>query len=374
MMNLNDKFPFHEFAGSPDEMGRQHGESARALVHQHRDMAMSKLAAAGIDQNEARRRARLYMPYIADYTPKFFDEIHGLAAGANITVEDAFMLQLRAELQTTDISNAESAADVELREAMANECTTFAISGDITADGIPIAGQNADLPAPTRDLGIVTHFKPDDGRPELLMLTPAGQISYIGINDRGLSVFANFINTTGWRPGFPRYLLSRTILETDSLDSGRKRLSSIHRASSRNVIIMDGAGQAVDLELAVEREGEILPDDGVITHANHFVAPEMTDEERASGERLRNSCTRNDRMRELIESHRGTITIEDTMDFFRDRRHAPDSICRYNGDGPGDFMTFASVLARPSEGELYVAPGPPDSHPYTRYTFTGAEI
>jgi len=73
-------------------------------------------------------------------------------------------------------------------------------------------------------------------------------------------------------------------------------------------------------------------------------------------------------MTELIDSKRGSITVEDTMSFFRDREHAPDAICRHEGDGPGDYVTFASVIARPSVGELYVAPGPPDRHEYQRYT------
>ncbi len=361
-------FPYFELSGSPHEIGFQHGKKAGVLVQQHLDMALGKLAAAGIDHEEARRRAALYIPHIEQHTPKFSLELEGLARGAGIQVTDAYILQLRAELRTTGPDGVEPASAAMRREAIANECTTFAVSGDVTGDGIPIAGQNADLPAPTRDLGIVVKITPDDGRPTLLMLTPAGQISYIGINDRGLAVFANFINTTGWRPGFPRYLLSRTILELDSIAAARERISTIERASSRNVIIMDRDGDAVDLELAVEREGVVNPDRGVIAHANHFIAPEVLDEEQAQGDRLVNSCTRLERMRELIEESRGSVTLQDTMEFFRDRSNAPDAICRYEGDGPGDYMTFASVIARPSLGELYVAPGPPDQHEYARYT------
>jgi isopenicillin-N N-acyltransferase-like protein len=137
---------------------------------------------------------------------------------------------------------------------------------------------------------------------------------------------------------------------------------------------MDKTGAAVDLELAVEREGVIEPDRGVITHANHFVSPDVLDEEQATGDRLANSCTRHDRMRELIEEKRGTITLEDTIGFFRDRVNAPDAICRHEDDGPGDYMTFASVIARPSAGELFVAPGPPDQNEFARYDFAQLQV
>ncbi len=362
------EFPYFEFSGSPEDIGIQHGEQVRHLVHQHLEMATDKLRAAGIDGPEQRRRACLYMPYIEEYAPKFASEITGLARGANITVEEAYLLQLRAELQTTDFDSEGSQAAAEAREMIANECTTFAISGDVTSDGIPMAGQNADLPAPTRDLGIVMRINHDDGRPDMLMLTPAGQISYIGISGSKMAAFANFINTTGWRAGYPRYLFSRTALEEDSIANARKRLAPIRRASSRNLILMDGAGDAIDLELAVERAGVIEPIDGVITHANHFLAPEIQDEEQAKGDRLHNSCTRYERMTELIQSKRGSMTLQDAIAFFRDRANAPDAICRYEGDGPTDYMTFASVIARPSVGELYIAPGPPDQNEYKLYT------
>lgn len=363
-----NEFPYYEFSGSPEQIGQQHGEQVRELVHQHLAMATEKLRRADIGEPEQRRRARLYMPYIEEYAPKFAAEIKGLATGANISVEEAYMLQLRAELQTTSFDAEGSEAAAEAREMIANECTTFAISGDVTADGIPIAGQNADLPAPTRELGIVMKITHDDDRPDILMLTPAGQISYIGISGSKMAAFANFINTTGWRAGYPRYLFSRTALEENSVANARKRLAPIRRASSRNLIVMDGNGDAVDLELAVEREGVIEQKNGVIAHSNHFLSPDVQDEEQAKGDRLQNSCTRYERMTELIESKRGSITLEDTMTFFRDREHAPDAICRHEGDGPTDYMTFASVIARPSTGELYVAPGPPDQHEYTRYT------
>jgi isopenicillin-N N-acyltransferase-like protein len=187
-----------------------------------------------------------------------------------------------------------------------------------------------------------------------------------------MAAFANFINTGGWRAGFPRYLLSRTALEHDSIAAARARLAGIQRASSRNLILMERNGDAIDLELAVVREGIIEPKDGVIAHANHFVSPDVLDEEQAKGDRLANSCTRHARMAELIDERKGSITLEDTMRFFRDRTNAPDAICRYEGDGPGDYMTFASVIARPSAGELYVAPGPPDQNEYARYELARA--
>ena len=117
---MSATFPYFEFSGSPREIGYQHGSQAREIVHRHLDMALGKLAAAGIDRAEARRRAGLYIPHIERHTPKFARELEGLAEGAGIEVTDAYILQLRAELQTTDFATAgagDAASAAREREA-----------------------------------------------------------------------------------------------------------------------------------------------------------------------------------------------------------------------------------------------------------------
>jgi hypothetical protein len=39
-------------------------------------------------------------------------------------------------------------------------------------------------------------------------------------------------------------------------------------------------------------------------------------------------------------------------------------------------MTFASLIARPTEGEMWVAVGPPNAHAYERHAFStvGARV
>lgn len=364
---MTAQFPYFEFSGTNRDIGRQHGKLAGELVHRHLTMALGKLEAKDIDCKTARTRARLYIPFIEEHAPHFAEELAGLAEGAEMPVEDAYILQLRAELAVAPGEDGTEQAAM-VREALAHECTTFAISGAHTADGVPIAGQNADLPAGTLDVGLIMKTAPND-KPALLMLTPAGQISYIGMNDQGMSVFANFLNTGNWRAGFPRYLLSRTALEHDSIDAALERIATIPRASSRNMLMMERSGNAVDMELAVEREARLEPEDGIIAHSNHFVAVELGDCETSTEDRLKNSCLRLDRMNELIRSESGSITPETTMRFCRDRENTPDAICRHLGDGPADYITFASVIARPSVGEMWVAPGPPDENDYTRYAF-----
>lgn len=186
-------FPFYRFRGTHRSIGRQYGEACRRDIHRHLDLAIAKLAdQSNIRSSDAMAATRLYRGFVREHAEFLDEEIQGVADGAGLPLEAAYLLQLRAELHRHG-------------QATAGECTTYAAVGDATATGSPLVGQNADLPEFYTEVSLVLHLTPNDG-PEVLMLTPAGQVSYIGINDQGLGVFGNFLNCEGWRAGFPRYL------------------------------------------------------------------------------------------------------------------------------------------------------------------------
>jgi hypothetical protein len=176
------------------------------------------------------KAALLYQPYIERYAPFLDEEIQGIAKGAGLSLEEAYFLQLRAEITSPGCPVLHLDID--------NECTTFAILSDATTDHFPIGGQNADLPEFYREIGVVVEIVPNDC-PAVLMLTPAGQVSYIGMNDRGLCTFANSLNCDDWGLGFPRYLLTRLALTQDSVEDAFTLLQKIERASSRNILMFD---------------------------------------------------------------------------------------------------------------------------------------
>ena len=355
-------FPYFRFAGSHHEIGRQFGESCRDLIHRHVELAVNRLETrVGIPAEIAYQRALAFQDSVAQYAPYFSDEIEGMADGANLTLAQAYLLQLRAEVATpgpwTD----------EVAEAN-DECTTFAILAGATANGIGLVGQNADLPAFYKEIAIVAEMRPDD-LPATLMLLPAGQISYIGINDRGMGCFANFLTCDGWRIGFPRYFFSRLALTKNTVGDGIETIRGVKRASSRNLMMLDSHGGAADLETTPTRDARIDPIDGLLAHANHYTAPELLGEERSPEHYLGNTRARQIRMEELLRELRGKHTAQSMQAILRDRACYPDALCRAPGDSEtSDTITFASVIAEPSEGALWVAVGPPNQHEYIRHS------
>ena len=355
-------YPFHRFSGSHLEIGRQHGEECRDLIARHYDLAIERLAAqSGLATDRALDRALDHRGHVQRHAPYLDQEIVGLADGARLSLGQAYALQLRAELNRTYGEQAD------------DECTTFAALSTATADGEPLAGQNADLPSRYRELGVVVQIAADD-RPEVLMLTPAGQVSYIGINDRGLGVFGNFLACDGWRLGFPRYLLTRLLLAHGSLPDALAAFQGVPRASSRNLMVVGGSDRAVDIETTPTRAAMLAPEDGLLAHANHYVADDLAGEERAEPARLENSQVRLERIRQLLAERHGKLDARSMAEVFRDRETLPHALSVLPEDGAGsDTITFGSVIAEPRKGRMWVSSGPPSESEYRCFSFAGGQ-
>ena len=357
-------FPFFRFSGTHRQIGQQFGEACSSMIKTHRDYALDRLSRRFQATSEKLEHyVAQYRPFVQKYAHAFDEEVQGVAEGAGISIAEAYLLQVRAEINH------------DFRAS--NECTTFAVLAEATANGVPLIGQNCDLPAFYSELVVVVECVPDHG-PATLMLTPAGQISYVGINDLGVGAFANFLTCDGWRAGFPRYMLSRLALASGTVQGAVELVRNVTRASSRNLILLDSHGSAVDFENTPTRDAVILPKDGLLAHSNHYTAEALLDEERLSGVELENSRVRLARMQELLQENHGKLNVAVMQDILRDRGNFPHCLCQIPGDekvqSPGDkgadIITFASVIAEPSEGNLWVAIGPPNQYEYKRYSFS----
>jgi predicted choloylglycine hydrolase len=354
---ITKQFPFYRFTGSHFEIGRQYGAACKELIHRHLEYSIDRLRErVEVTPELLEEKVMNYRPYVLKYAPFFDEEIRGVAEGAGITFAEAYLLQLRAEIYND--------LDASL------ECTTFAYTSAASSDGIPLIGQNADLPDFYSEIGVMVEIIPEDG-PAILMLAPAGQVSYIGINSRGLGVFANFLSCDGWRVGFPRYLMSRLALTQSAVSDALELLNSVYRASSRNLMMLDSQNQAVDIETTVTKNKIIEPVNGYLVHANHYLNESLLEEERLTGIFLENSQIRQERIQTLFEKQQGKLNLEIIKEIFRDRESYPHCLSRVRSDvAVSDVITFASVIASPSTGELWVAGGPPHLYEYTRYTFS----
>lgn len=358
---LSKTFPFYRLSGTHKQIGQQFGKACKALIHKHLNSVYEHLQHHyQISPEIAMERALNYRPYVLKYAPYLDEEIQGIAEGANLTLGEAYILQVRAELNTEFNRH--------------NECTSFALTAEATEDGVPLVGENIDLPAFYTDVGVIIEIVPDEG-PSSLMFTPAGQVSYIGINDLGLGVFGNYLNCDGWRLGLPRYMYTRIALNYDTVEKATEALQEIHRSAPQNLMMLDKDGVAVDLEITATDMAKIEPDNGMIAHTNHFIGENLLQEERSTGYKLENSQTRLKTVRKLLEDNHGRLNVEKMKDILYDRSHYPHCIYRKPGDKDQEVMnpaseivTVVSAISKPSEGKLWIAVGPPYQYEYTCYT------
>ena len=242
------EFPLIEVEGNSFELGYQHGIQVSALIRDYLNW-IEKLT--GKPRDTLCRNAMEFVPLIKRLSMSFFDEIRGLSEGADITLDEAVLCQVRAEAS-------------RIREG---GCTAFALKGQITYDSHPIIGQNQDLEPEFENIAILLKVRPSDGRPRALMFTFAGQLGYSGMNEYGLCHFANALYGFQWQKGLPHYPLKRVMLEKRTVSECVELLDSNRVCSPANLVICDRGGEITSVEV---RPGSIAMFDD-LEDPNKFV-------------------------------------------------------------------------------------------------------
>ena len=326
-------FPYVVVSGTPFEMGFQHGGQAAGMIQRYL-LLTERLT--NLSRDTLCRNALAFLPLIERLSPAYVDEVRGLAVGAEISFEEALLCQARAEAGYT----AEGG------------CSAFALTGTATANHQTLAGQNQDLQPEYSDVAILLHVKPSDGRPRALMLTFAGQLGYMGMNQFGLCLFANALYDARWQWGLPKYPMKRVLLEQSSVPSAIDLLARHRLCSANNLMLADGQGQLADVEQRPEGVAVFADDHPhARLHTNHYLSAEFTRFETNS---LPDSCPRLDRLRALVRESWGAITLDRLRAILADHDHDPGGICRH---GAGGLHTISGYIAEPAQGVLHVRRG-----------------
>ena len=330
---IDHTFPLVKVEGSAYEMGYQHGAQAADLVQRYL-LWIERLT--GESRDVLCRNAMDFWPLIESLSTDYAEEVRGLASGAEISLEEAVLCQVRAEAAQKPVG----------------ACTAFALTRSATADGKTLAGQNQDLEPEYADVAILLRVNPSDGRPRALMFTFAGQLGYAGMNEYGVSHFANALYGFTWQMGLPHYPLKRLILEQRTAEDCVALLAKNRTCSAANVLICDGRGHIGSVE--VRPEGIALYQDAhpdACLHTNHYLTSPFTEHE--SGY-LPDSCPRLDRIRVLVQEQWGTITVDSIKRMLADHENDPGGICRH---GAVQMHSISGYIAEPEKRLLHVRRG-----------------
>jgi isopenicillin-N N-acyltransferase like protein len=301
--------------------------------------------------------------------------MRGIADGSGQSEETIALLNARYELAFTlfgqDATKGEG-IERELAAAGPDGCTTFGLTPEATADRHTWLGQNWDWLEGVHGRTFVLDARRKD-KPSFVCLTEAGIAGgKMGVNECGIGLVENGLASShdGRHPyQKPFHVRCREVLDTERFEDASKPVTDNPRTCSADFVIGQAGGKIVVIEWSPDHVGRLYPEDGIVTHSNHFLTP-------GHGESLLekiapNTLHRIDRMRALLASHRGAITFAHMRAAASDHVGAPYAICRHpdpNQPSAKRTMTAGAVLIDLDARVMHVANGPPCSNEYVAFS------
>lgn len=324
----------------------------------------------GYDFSEWVEKCQNYIPLIKEYTPHTYDEMRGMADGAEVSFENVLALTSAYELAVAGGN-------------IADKCTGFFAAGEYTTDGGAICGQtnDEDFSEWIPYLDVVLKHKASEG-PSALIYTHPGITAYMGMNDRGISILWQYIDNGERKMGVPTNCIIRETLFYENLRDVVEFLKKVPHAIPNHYLITDKTDGVASVECYPQ--GVYVRNSKThICHTNNILTlekmdgcdkknpinyrkgafeKEMEDEAYAGhlvGTKgvLEWSYVRYDRIESLLEKNKGKIDVSVAKSFLADHGHKPFSICSHPNFVNTRWKTLASIVFDMDRGKMYIAFG-----------------
>jgi isopenicillin-N N-acyltransferase-like protein len=373
MTTIMTSIPLLTTEGGAHARGLAHGRRFAREIADNVGTYLRRFAASGLDQAASFAEAERWLAAIAAQNPSYAEEMRGIADGSNQSNETIALLNARYELAFTLFGQEATQGTMkeELLEVGPDGCTTFGLLPDVTADRHAWLGQNWDWLEGVHGRTFVLRVRRKD-KPDFVCLTEAGIAGgKMGVNECGIGLVENGLASShdGRNPyRKPFHVRCREVLDAESFEDASRPVTDTPRTCSANFVIGAAGGKIVDIEASPDHASRSYPQDGIITHSNHFLTP-------GHGESLLekvapNTLHRVDRMRALLELHRDAISFGHMRAAARDHLGAPYAICRHPDPRQPDAkrtMTAGAVLIDLDARVMHVANGPPCENEYVAF-------
>jgi len=173
------------------------------------------------------------------------------------------------------------------------------------------------------------------------------------MNRHGLLVLIDALPDPDRRLGASRHVVSRALLDCESIDAAIGLLRETERGGGWNYLLVQG-DRFANVETTATRVAITSDaDSGAYAHSNHYLSEEIAAD---TGEPRPNSLARLARARALMAPGQ---TLEQMKGVLSDREGFPDSICRER--------TIAALVADAAAKTIEVCWGEPPGATWTRY-------
>ncbi|KAI0184018.1 acyl-coenzyme A:6-aminopenicillanic acid acyl-transferase-domain-containing protein [Xylaria flabelliformis] len=305
--------------GSPYEIGVMHGITAKDKITGSIDFYTRLFqTSCSLAWPEVRQEAAKYVHPLETITPRYIEEIKGIAEGSGSTFLDILALNIRTEIMFGLFSDVGK----DIARAPSDGCTSL---GWLT-ESRSFLGQNWDwMVEQGRNLVVCHVSQPGTGIPDFSMVTEAGIIGKIGLNSEGVGCCLNAIKCRGVDPSkLPIHFALRKVLESPSRVAAVEAIKQVGVAGSGHILIGDATG-STGLECTSKWVKEVAMDDSKrVCHTNHLILDKSDVEEVPW---LEDSPARLARIRELT-ARITDPTLDAIANIFQDAEGYPTSINR----------------------------------------------
>jgi isopenicillin-N N-acyltransferase like protein len=373
-------------SGTPYEMGYQHGvlmaaEIKNGTVPVFADPVSHNASFAGKpawvrDLLLTYLEVSVYGPIERNTPRDYLEEIKGIADGAGLGFKEVFIANFLSDLTMAMTPGVITKKTKEL--GFTPECSAFVAVGDAATGGGIIVGRNTDYSGQGRWSPYQTIF----------FYKPEGALSYVNIgtaglikansamNEAGMVVSGHFMAFEGADPAGASF----TVLENEimrkarTLDEAIGLLKDARRGGSFGLIIADGGGEdAAVVESTPERLGIRKMENGAVVLTNFATTEELkpVDLLLRYNVLLRNVMGRYERLDQLIERYRDTITAARAAAFMSDHIDVITGTERGTGITVCSDNNVTSAVFEPGALLFWVAGGgePACINDYVGYDF-----
>ena len=344
-----------ELEGSYYQIGQGWGEALREDMPKIIQIELGTVAALlGVDIKTVVAIGSSYLEVAEKYDPDFMQVLKGFSQGAEVDFNTFFAIRAVLEIlfQTSR------------PEGM---CTSFAVTGEATASGETIIGQNIDW-HPELPLVLLRINWPNGV--QQLSLTLGGVFEYSLSHHPSYEPYAGAATltaTSNSRPGQPTVPVSIVMQKAYRQANIDKALAEF-AASELNIasfLLADGAGNISGIELGAGTHVLLSSPKGTLVHANHYQSDLFVPKD-IFLPYVPDSPLRQARLTKLIDENYGNITVDHMKRFLADHENYPKAICAHvdpKSELPPS-ATVGSVIMVPARKMMYVAAGTPCSNDY----------
>ena len=371
-----DPCPLIEVSGPPHARGVQYGRQARARIQRGIAHYGAQLRGLDLDAEAVRRLVRDTLPVIDSFDADYIPEMRGIAEGADLPFEDVALLNAR-----TEILKLAARPDLRAKLARSEEpdgCTGVVALPEATRDRQTVHAQNWDWKAECAETAVVLRIRRDDG-PDILTFTEAGALARCGLNGAGIAITANYLESSRDYQdlGVPLALIRRKVLQQEHVALAMRAVYCTPKSASNNMMVSQsrvgaapGQAVAINFECAPDETFQVLPEAGLLVHANHWQSQVALAKLRDTGiSSTPDSLYRDMRVRDLLRPDLGNLTADMVKAALFDDFASPWSVCRPPRLNTTNNLsaTVAMIVMQPALGVMEVALLPATQRQFSRH-------